>query len=84
MDLSVALDALFGIKFDSSYRLPIRVATLLCGHGDETRELLARVKKLWGLRNKLAHGRVNVKNLGDWNNLSQSTPELRPCSTVIG
>ena len=77
MDLSIALDALFGIQWDSTYRLPIRVAIFLRGHDKETPIFLAKVKKLWGLRNNLAHGKVNVKNKDHWKDLSIKTPELR-------
>jgi|GEM_PF-3678976 len=77
MDLSIALDALFGIQWHSTYRLPIRVAIFLRGHDKKTPSFLAKVKKLWGLRNNLAHGKVNVKNKAHWKDLSIKTPELR-------
>ena len=77
MDLSIALDALFGIQWDSTYRLPIRIAMFLRGHDKKTLSFLAEVKKLWGSRNNLAHGKVNVKNKDYWRKLSIKTPELR-------
>ena len=77
LDLSISLEALFAISSENTYRLPIRVATFLHLHNKLARKMFETVKELWKIRNKLAHGSLDVKNAKHWADLRMKTPKLR-------
>lgn len=54
MDLSISLEALFAIRSENTYRLPIRVSSFLHGHGDDATKTFEDVHKIWDMRNKIS------------------------------
>lgn len=80
LDLAISLEALFFIGAEITYRLPIQVSTFLHGHGNEATVIYEDLRKFWSIRNRIAHGDLNIKDQKKWKELGEITPRLR--STV--
>ena len=86
LDLCIALEALFGIEWEIKYRLQLRVSAFFHEHGNNTADLYGLIGKMWNLRNKLAHGALNITDKKVQKRLQVKTPQLRKLvrKSIIG
>lgn len=77
LDLCIALEALFGIEIEIRYRLRIRVSAFLNKLGESRTKMYDLIGKMWNLRNKLAHGALDVTEEKVQSRLQIETPQLR-------
>lgn len=59
IDLMIALDALFGVKYETTYRVPLRVACFLEKDKTKRIEIRNEIEKILRLRGSLFHGDVH-------------------------
>lgn len=77
LDLSIALEALFDIQFEQTYRLPLRVAALVASTREDTTKLYEEVKTFAKIRNKIAHGDKQLKEANFQTDVRNKLPLLR-------
>jgi len=77
LDLHIGLESLFNIRFEQTYRLPIQVAALLGRTKGEALDLFDKVRGLWKVRNKIAHGDKTCRSPKFQKEAQDRIPELR-------
>jgi hypothetical protein len=77
LGLSIALEALFDIQFEQTYRLPLRIAALVASTREDTTKLYEEVKTFAKLRNKIAHGDKQLKEAKFQSDVRDKLPQLR-------
>jgi hypothetical protein len=59
IDLMISLDALFGVKYETTYRVPLRIACFLEKEKAKRTELRNEIEQILRLRGSLFHGDVH-------------------------
>lgn len=59
IDLMIALDALFGVKYETTYRVPLRVACFLEKEPSTRIEIKNKIEEILKLRGGLFHGDIH-------------------------
>lgn len=78
LDLAIALEALFGITAETTYRFPIRIAAFLEKKKANAHKTYGTVKELWSkFRNPIAHGSARMREQSFRTQVANRTPELR-------
>jgi hypothetical protein len=77
LDLSIALESLFAIDREQTYRLPLRVSSILGRTKQGALEIYDNVKGLWETRNKIAHGNKKIKSQQFSKTLANQIPLLQ-------
>lgn len=77
LDLSIALEALFDISSEQTYRLPLRAAAFLEDTSEGVMTTYEAIRELWKLRNKIVHGSLELRGPDLRTRISDQTPTLR-------
>lgn len=77
LDLSIAIETLFGLGGEQTYRLPIRVANLLGRNRNEAQSVFDSVGSVYKTRSKIVHGNVKLLSQPSRNGISEAAKTLR-------